>query len=97
MASDDVSIDAWYLHLVVRQHHAIYLRGNADDVFIIQIASRTRFKLGQKVTFGGGVQAKNIFCTAAPLVGYRFAYGRRHFGQDQPLPLLLVHPSTAAS
>jgi hypothetical protein len=39
----------------------IYLRGNADDVFIIQIATNLVQALGKRVFLAGGAQAKNVF------------------------------------
>jgi hypothetical protein len=46
----------------------IYLRGNADDVFIIQIASNLIQAAGTKVILVGGVQAKNVFWAVAGYV-----------------------------
>jgi hypothetical protein len=46
----------------------IYFRGNADDVFIIQISSSLDQAAGKKVTLVGGVQAKNIFWQVAGTV-----------------------------
>jgi hypothetical protein len=39
----------------------IYLRGNADDVFIIQIAMSLVQSTGKSVFLAGGAQAKNVF------------------------------------
>jgi hypothetical protein len=46
----------------------IYLRGNADDVFIIQIATNLIQAAGKSVLLLGDVQAKNIFWQVAGLV-----------------------------
>jgi hypothetical protein len=46
----------------------IYFRGNANDVFIIQIASNLIQAAGKRVTLVGGVQAKNIFWQVAGTV-----------------------------
>jgi hypothetical protein len=43
----------------------IYLRGNAEDVFIIQIAGSLSQAAEKKVILVGGVQAKNIFWQVA--------------------------------
>jgi hypothetical protein len=39
----------------------IYLRGNANDVFIIQIATNLIQAAGKRVFLAGGAQAKNVF------------------------------------
>jgi hypothetical protein len=46
----------------------IYFRGNADDVFIIQIAGALVQAAEKKVILVGGVQAKNIFWQVAETV-----------------------------
>jgi hypothetical protein len=46
----------------------IYFRGNANDVFIIQIASNLVQAAGKRVTLVGGVQARNIFWQVAGTV-----------------------------
>jgi hypothetical protein len=46
----------------------IYFRGNADDVFIIQIAGALVQAANKKVILVGGVQAKNIFWQVAETV-----------------------------
>jgi hypothetical protein len=46
----------------------IYLRGNEDDVFIIQIASYLVQAAEKKVILVGGVQAKNVFWQVAGYV-----------------------------
>jgi hypothetical protein len=43
----------------------IYLRGNEDDVFIIQISGSLSQDAEKKVILVGGVQAKNVFWQVA--------------------------------
>jgi hypothetical protein len=46
----------------------IYFRGNADDIFIIQITSALIQAAGKNVILAGGAQAKNIFWQVAGAV-----------------------------